>query len=655
MAIGGVGKAAKKSQSDLEKWATRAIVSVASFATIKKVATEVYEALNRGAELEVAATRFDNLAASIGSTSDAMLGKLRQATAGMYSDAQLMASASQIISLGLMDSEEGVIRLATVVGKLGWDMNQVVLTFANNSKMRLDALGLSVSDVDERTKRLVATGMSMDQAFDLAVLEAGEAKLALIGDTADTTKADLDRMRAAWANVQDAFALGVAEGAAEALDGIGNSAGRTADNLVRLAALLGQAVFSETALGPGMGLGALDDMLTHIDMLERIKALDAEGILSAGERREAYFQLWVGGAEAANRYINKLDGVQAANIAVQQTEFDLIQARRQREKLEAESDSFAARYAENARTRAAEYAGLTREQIALREALARGDELRAQAAVEAEERIEQSIRDGIEAWQAYNSTVEEVNTVMGRDFATALQTAGDEQVDYNALLWEGITALDATPEALMAAGLALTDYSEEALAAALRQAAMNEAIGQLAPLIAIGEISIGNAIQALQDLELQLQQDYTAEMDTDSLVAAHDLAQSVKNTLDSIRGDYKATVSISVLGNVPAPITGPGTPYEQPPGSDIGHATGTGGNWLTVPPGFPGDSYRVGLTSGERYAVVPQGESMPGGGGNYIDNSVTTHVYGSREAAALGLAQVKMARRTRIDKLMGRA
>ena len=39
-------------------------------------------------------------------------------------------------------------------------------------------------------------------------------------------------------------------------------------------------------------------------------------------------------------------------------------------------------------------------------------------------------------------------------------------------------------------------------------------------------------------------------------------------------------------------------------------AGGTGG-WLTVPSGYPSDSYTVGLTSGEKYNVQPAG----GGGG----------------------------------------
>ena len=43
-----------------------------------------------------------------------------------------------------------------------------------------------------------------------------------------------------------------------------------------------------------------------------------------------------------------------------------------------------------------------------------------------------------------------------------------------------------------------------------------------------------------------------------------------------------------------------------------GYATGTGG-WLTVPQGFPNDSYKIGLQSGEKFAVVPPNQSMPDG------------------------------------------
>ena len=117
-----------------------------------------WKVAEQGAALELSADRFDKLTASIGTTSAALMGELGAATGDMMTNAQMMASASQIISLGLADTQEGVVDLASLVSELGWDMSQVILTFANNSKMRLDALGLSVTDVEERMAELEAQG-----------------------------------------------------------------------------------------------------------------------------------------------------------------------------------------------------------------------------------------------------------------------------------------------------------------------------------------------------------------------------------------------------------------------------------------------------------------------------------------------------------------
>jgi hypothetical protein len=138
-------------------------------------------------QIDAMQNRFERLADSIGSSGDALMGRLQEATNGMMTSAQLMESATGIMSLGLGKTEDQTVRLATVVGKLGWDMQQVILTFANNSKMRLDALGLSVEDVTQRAKELEKQGYSTDAAFDMAVIEAGEAKIELLGDASQTT------------------------------------------------------------------------------------------------------------------------------------------------------------------------------------------------------------------------------------------------------------------------------------------------------------------------------------------------------------------------------------------------------------------------------------------------------------------------------------
>jgi len=81
--------------------------------------TQTYNQIKEGAALELAESRFDNLAESIGTTSDALLNELGAASAGMMSDAEMIASASQIISLGLADSGQGVVDLASLVSQFG--------------------------------------------------------------------------------------------------------------------------------------------------------------------------------------------------------------------------------------------------------------------------------------------------------------------------------------------------------------------------------------------------------------------------------------------------------------------------------------------------------------------------------------------------------
>ena len=160
-----------------------------------------YATLRAGAELQTTTERFGKLAASIGTTADVMLGKLRTATKGMISDAELMASASGIVSLKLADNEEQVVRLAAVVGTLGWDMQQVILTFANLSTMRLDALGLSVDEVKQKQKELMDQGMSTAAAFKEAVIQAGEARLD-VGGVSETEQA-LKQAEAAMTNFKN--------------------------------------------------------------------------------------------------------------------------------------------------------------------------------------------------------------------------------------------------------------------------------------------------------------------------------------------------------------------------------------------------------------------------------------------------------------------
>lgn len=187
-----------------------------AFSVVSQRAQQVYAAMREGAQLITTTERFGKLAAQIDTTADALLGKMRTATKGMIADAELMASASGIVSLRLADNEEQVVRLSTVVGTLGWDMQQVILTFANLSTMRLDALGLSVEEVKTKQKELEAQGYSTAAAFKEAVIQAGEMRLG-VGGVSELEEA-VKRLEAQVVNASNAFKEQFATGIAEALD-----------------------------------------------------------------------------------------------------------------------------------------------------------------------------------------------------------------------------------------------------------------------------------------------------------------------------------------------------------------------------------------------------------------------------------------------------
>ncbi len=220
-----VGKAAKGLQDDLKglgtSWmdlATPINQTLEVFEKVGQTVGRAWAALKEGADIERLGGQFDRLAASIGATSDSLLSTMQEATSGFLTQAEMMQSGTDIIRLGLADTEDSVGRLAGLVAKLGWDMQTVIMTFANDSKMRLDALGLSVTDVEERMKKYTDAGMDASEAFDLAVMEAGEAQLLLIGDAAETTAGKMRILEASLRDVREGFLAAFSAGFMSNLD-----------------------------------------------------------------------------------------------------------------------------------------------------------------------------------------------------------------------------------------------------------------------------------------------------------------------------------------------------------------------------------------------------------------------------------------------------
>lgn len=202
-AVGGFG-------DKLKSMMGTAAAAAGALAAVGLAVKEVYDGVKEGAELEYARTRFDNLASSIGTVSDALLGDLRDATKGMMSDAELVAGAADFMALGLAKSHDEVVRLTTVAGALGMNMNQLVLTLTNQTTMRFDALGVSVDGFDAKVKALEASGLSANEAFTEAFLQQAEAQIEKVGAKAETSAGQIQIMESAFKNLGDAIKLGVA-------------------------------------------------------------------------------------------------------------------------------------------------------------------------------------------------------------------------------------------------------------------------------------------------------------------------------------------------------------------------------------------------------------------------------------------------------------
>lgn len=180
------------------------IAAKVAYEGVKQAAQQAYAVLREGADLQYAAQQFDGLTESIGTTADALQSDLQEATRGMVSNAELVQSANEIMQRGLASSHDEVVRMSAVAGQLGWDMEALGLTIANETTMRLDTLGLSAEAVTRRWNELKDAGMASQEALKLAVLEAGEEKLLIYGDRAETAAGQMDMLEASTANAMDA-------------------------------------------------------------------------------------------------------------------------------------------------------------------------------------------------------------------------------------------------------------------------------------------------------------------------------------------------------------------------------------------------------------------------------------------------------------------
>lgn len=451
-----------------------------ALATFKKG----YEFAREGAALEVLESKFGNLSASIGTTSDVLLSQLKQATAGMISDAQLMAGASDLMELGLAKTQDETILMSELVGKLGLDLQVLGLTIANESTARLDSLGLSMEKVKAQTQAYVDAGFDKHEAFKMSVLDGLQDRLELVGDTADTSLGKFMQFEAATENLGNRFkAL-----ATDALLPAVTAAASLTDQLDKM---------GSTAESNSNG-GFKNFLIVLNEINKAVGGIPMDKLVRGSQDAEkAQDDLGKGG-----KYV--VDVVEEQTVAID------------------EAAEAAAEWAEQYRFNAAvardniqegERYGITAEMIADKDReRAEAAEAAARAAAELTEKQKQ------------------LAAATGDYFTKAVQ-AEDAQFDVNQAIYDAADASGAGATQLAILGGALGLYSEEAVEAALKTALIQAKIDELAAAYVAGDISVNEMRSSLNSFIGGL--DNTAA----SMAGAASEAGALRGELDSIPRD----------------------------------------------------------------------------------------------------------------------
>ena len=146
----------------------------------------IYNFARSGAEIGAMEIKFGRLSQSVGTTSELFLNDMRRATKGTVSDFALLRQGSDLLQLGLAKDADEATRLSKVMTALGMDTGELTLALANQSKRRLDQLGLSLSAFNKIESKLKESGMGKEEAFKEAFLQTAEQTVMTTGNRADT-------------------------------------------------------------------------------------------------------------------------------------------------------------------------------------------------------------------------------------------------------------------------------------------------------------------------------------------------------------------------------------------------------------------------------------------------------------------------------------
>jgi hypothetical protein len=178
----------------------------------------IYDIAQLGAQAQLVRTRFDSLAASAGTTGDALMKALRSASGGEISDLNLSLAANKAQLLGVADSAEEFGTLMSIARDRAQQMgisttqafDDLTTGLGRGSKLILDNLGILVN-TDQANQAYAAsigktvsalTDQERKQALINQVLKDGQATIAATGGAVESSASQIAQGQAAFDNLK---------------------------------------------------------------------------------------------------------------------------------------------------------------------------------------------------------------------------------------------------------------------------------------------------------------------------------------------------------------------------------------------------------------------------------------------------------------------
>lgn len=509
--------------------------------------------------------------------------KMRDAARGTVSDVTLMSSVLTLVAgetdqmaKSMMEAAPQLIEIAKAANKLNpalgdtdFFVDSIFKGIKRGQPLILDNLGIVVSIADANKKYAEQLGKTVEQLDDAdkrqallnATMEAGQKIIKQAGDNTESLVDSYDRLTASWENYRNSLA--------ESTVGLGKVVGETAE----------------------MVDGMTDQQRAMQTLHESYKA----GLVPLGK----YIDLLLDGQipieewyDAIKKLRKELDlykvSLQGVYTVVMEGERDELNEIDRAYRIAAER--------RNGRDAMRDYINVydiyayTLEEVAVAE----------------------------EEYIANKNLINATTAALNGTLDEQIQNLADMQAEYDSLS-ETDKNLDIGINLSGDIAKGLEDVNRQLEVMFTKQAVLNllnsglegaeQAAYDLAFELGMIDSTTYNAMTTLTNFNDYLQD--TGDVEgygnavayiNDNLNGLHDVEFTVTQTLETIYKERRIATP----------------PTNDSP--DEWYANGTGGQFLTVPPGHPNDSYTIGLTSGEQYLVRSNHEVA--GGGNVSTGGV---------------------------------